>query len=500
MKKLLILLIPVSLLAACGQKQSTDTKTTDSTTTITDSVQITKTVKNVLPGPVPNTVMTDEYVRHIGAIAYLWGWPMTNLHNRKALFEKLPEPGYVGGIVPAAPSNQICMLTDYVAPEERAVACPNQDVVYGFGLTDFTKDAVIIQVPDFGDRFWVYQMCDQRTDGYASLGKMYGSKPGFYLLTGPHWKGKVPDGIVKVFKCSTDLGVVAPRAFQSDDPADKAAIQPVIKQVLMYPLSQFDGKMKTKDWSKAPKFPADASATGETETKWVKPDVFFDELPAILKEVPLRPGEEALYGQIQAILTAAKKNPHIMAVMKQAAAEADKNMIDPLFQFVNVGYPVKYNWTTQRNGAQFGTDYLTRSACAKANIFVNKPVETKYFYQDLDSAGTRLSGNSKYTVTFAKGETPPVKGFWSLTLYNQHHFFSPNQLKRYSLGTKNKNLQYNADGSLTIYVQSTPPDASKLSNWLPAPKEIFSLYVRCYWPEESALNDSWTPPAVVKVK
>ena len=151
--------------------------------------------------------------------------------------------------------------------EERAVACPNQDVVYGFGLTDFTKDAVILQVPDFGDRFWVYQICDERTDGYASVGKMYGSKPGFYLLTGPNWNGKVPDGIQKVFKCSTDLGVVIPRAFQSDDPADKAAIQPAIKQIMMYPLSQFDGKMKTKDWTKIPKFPMDASASGEARNQ-----------------------------------------------------------------------------------------------------------------------------------------------------------------------------------------------------------------------------------------
>ena len=46
-----------------------------------------------------------------------------------------------------------------------------------------------------------------------------------------------------------------------------------------------------------------------------------------------------------------------------------------------------------------------------------------YFYQDLDASGARLNGGNRYTVTFAKGETPPVYGFWSLTLYNQHHFF-----------------------------------------------------------------------------
>ena len=114
------------------------------------------------------------------------------------------------------------------------------------------------------------------------------------------------------------------------------------------------------------------------------------------------PGEEAIYGQIQSLLDAAAKDPHIRDLLKQTAIQVDQNLIKPLFQFVNVGYPVKYNWSTQRNGAQFGLDYLTRTACAKANIFVNKPNETKYFYQDRDSSGVRLNGNNKYSVTFTK--------------------------------------------------------------------------------------------------
>ena len=449
--------------------------------------------------PVPNTIMPEDYVEMMGEYAYLWAWPMVNIHNRKVAFEKLPGPGYMGGIVPVAPSNQLGMLTDYIVPEERVVACPNQDVVYGFAILDFSKEAIVVQVPDFGDRFWVYQVCDQRTDGFASLGKMYGSKSGFYLLTGKDWKGKVPAGIEKVFRCPTTYGVIIPRAFQTDDAADKKAIQPVLQQILIYPLSQFDGKMKTKDWSAMPKFPADKSS-GSEETKWVQPASFFDVLPDILKEVPPMRGEEAWYAQMQSVLDAAKTNPKVMEELRSAAKEADEELIQPLFKFVNVGYPAKYNWTTQSNGAQFGLDYLTRAACAKANIFVNKPNETKYFYQDRDSAAQRLNGKNKYTVTYAKGEIPPVKGFWSLTLYNQHHFFFPNELKVYSLGTKNKTLKYNADGSLTIYVQAAAPDASKMSNWLPAPREDFSLYQRCYWPEEKVLNGGWNPPAVVKVK
>jgi hypothetical protein len=83
-------------------------------------------------------------------------------------------------------------------------------------------------------------------------------------------------------------------------------------------------------------------------------------------------------------------------------------------------------------------------------------------------------------VTFAKGEVPPVHGFWSLTLYNAEHFFNPNPINRYSLGTKNKTLTYNGDGSLTLYAGSKSPGKDKESNWLPAPNGPFSLYIRAY--------------------
>jgi hypothetical protein len=91
-----------------------------------------------------------------------------------------------------------------------------------------------------------------------------------------------------------------------------------------------------------------------------------------------------------------------------------------------------------------------------------------------------------------------VHGFWSLTLYNEHHFFAPNEINRYSLGTKNKTLKYGADGSLTLYVQADPPQTQR-DNWLPTPKGDFSLYVRAYWPKTAVTEGSWTPPAVVRV-
>ncbi len=78
--------------------------------------------------------MTPEVVRQVGRLAYLWAWPMVNMHNRRVAFEQVPTHGLIGGVMPAAPLNNITMLLDYAPPEQRFVATPNQDVVYGFGI------------------------------------------------------------------------------------------------------------------------------------------------------------------------------------------------------------------------------------------------------------------------------------------------------------------------------------------------------------------------------
>ncbi|MGW5383796.1 DUF1214 domain-containing protein [Nocardia sp. NPDC003963] len=441
--------------------------------------------------------MTREYARAVARTAYLWGWPLVNIHNRRAYMEQLPEPGLMAGIVPAGPPGTLGMLRDYIRPEERVVACPNQDVAYGFGVLDAKREPAVVQVPEFGDRFWVYQVVDQRTDSFVRLGRMYGTAPGFYLLAPESWAGVVPAGITDVFRYDTRCGVVIPRVFLDDTERDRAAIAPLVDRITMYPLSAFDGRVKVVDWSAVPSFAGGAATGGRAETQWVDPERFFDVLGEVLDEVPALPGEEALYGWFRSILTAAERDTDIAAVLRQAALDTDA-VVGELFEFRNIGIPAAHHWTTQRNGAAFETDYLSRTAIGKSNIFVNTANETAYYYQDLDEAGERLHGSRGYTVHFPAGQLPPVRGFWSLTVYNKHHFFHSNELDRYSLGTKNHDLAYGDDGSLTLTVGGAGPSEPKLlANWLPAPSAEFSLYLRAYWPDTATLDGGWQPPAVV---
>jgi len=449
------------------------------------------------------TVITKETADVIARDTYLWGWAIVNAFHRRASFANAPEPGLQGGILPVAPTGYVSMLSHYIAPEQRWVAHPNQDVVYGFGYAAVDKEPVVLQVPDFGNRFWVYALYDARSDEFSQIGKQYGTKPGSYLVVGPKWKGSVPKGITGVVHAPTDLVAMGPRIFLDDSDADRAAIQKVLNQVVIYPLSKYDGKKKTTDWSKAPHFPAPSSAdpNSKSETSWVNPETFFDELPAILDQVPPLPGEESRYAIMRALLDAANKDAEIMKAIKLAAAETEKNVIGPLFNFRTNGITLDGGWNTPRNGAAFGYDYITRTATAKSNMYVNKPTETRYFFIEVDGDGQRLTGDHRYTLTFPKGKTPPVNGFWSLTMYGPQHFFAPNDLKRYSVGTKNvKNMAYNGDGSLTVYVQNDSPGKDKEANWLPAPKGEFEMTIRTYWPKPEVNAGGWTPPTVMRAK
>jgi hypothetical protein len=230
------------------------------------------------------------------------------------------------------------------------------------------------------------------------------------------------------------------------------------------------------------------------------PDVFFDQLHGVMDAVAPLPGEEALYASIRQVLDAADQDPEIKKALVEVAIETEDEVIDPLFLWKHNGIPAGNGWNRSANNAQWGFDYLMRTSTARSNMFDNRPTETQYFYTDNDFQGRQLEGQHLYAVTFPDGQLPPVNGFWSMTIYNEHHLFEVNDLNRYSLGTKSKDLQFNTDGSLTLYVSTQSPGEDKETNWVPAPIETFSLYIRAYWGQEVILDGSWIPPKIELVE
>jgi hypothetical protein len=168
----------------------------------------------------------------------------------------------------------------------------------------------------------------------------------------------------------------------------------------------------------------------------------------------------------------------------------------------SLGYEVE-GWQMTKGLGQYGTDYMKRAVVAAFGWPANLSADAVYPYTTVDARGEKLTGANKYTITFPKGKTPPVNGFWSFTMYqiDQGWWFVPNPLNKFTVSMRD-NPKFNPDGSLTLYFQSESPGKDKEANWLPAPKGEFIPMLRMYWPKENApsiLDGSWVPPRVQKV-
>lgn len=154
-------------------------------------------------------------------------------------------------------------------------------------------------------------------------------------------------------------------------------------------------------------------------------------------------------------------------------------------------------------------DWLLRAAAARAGIYGNDAEEAMYPMTRAIADGEPLDGSRHaYTLTFAKGQYPPVNSFWSVTMYEgKSQLLVENPIQRYLINSPMlPKMKTGADGSLTIYIQKDSPGKEKESNWLPAPDGPIYLVMRLYWPRTEAPSilppgeGSWQPPAIVKVR
>lgn len=128
--------------------------------------------------------------------------------------------------------------------------------------------------------------------------------------------------------------------------------------------------------------------------------------------------------------------------------------------------------------------------------------EALYTYQN-DAEGQPLDASQhRYIMRFNKDQMPPVESFWSIIMYDsKSQLQAPNPLNRYLIDSPMMpDLKLDADGGLTLFIQSESPGADKESNWLPAPKGAFYLLLRLYWPKQEVIEGAWTSPQVEKVK
>ena len=406
-----------------------------------------------------------------------------------------------------APFNEINNEARVFTYKDTAIITPNSDTPYSIAWMDLRAEPIVLSVPAVEkSRYYSVMLCDGNTFNYGYIGsRATGNEAGDYLVVGPDWKGETPAGIKKMFRSSTQFSVAAYRT-QLFSPADMPNVVKVQAGYKVQPLSAY---------LKQPAPPAAPAVNFPKIDKEMVKTNFFDDLDFALQFAPPGPEEKEIRARLARIGIGAGKTFDFKDLSLEHKAEVGLGMKEgdtKVEQYLVAGQKDINGWKV---GSLFGDrafysgDWLKRAAAAKGGIYGNDAVEATYPMTKTLANGEELDGSKhNYTLTFAKGQLPPVNAFWSVTMYDgKTQFLIENPINRYLINSPMlPNLKKIKDGSLTIYIQNKSPGKDKESNWLPAPNDLIYLVMRLYWPKTTPPSilppgeGTWKPPAIVVAK
>jgi len=437
--------------------------------------------------------LTPAEARTIAKEAYIYGYPLVdNYRVQYAYYVDKNNPNF------KAPWNHLKNIHRVFTPADTSVQTPNSDTPYSWAGLDLRAEPIVFSVPAIEKkRYYSVEIWDAYTFivGYAGS-RTTGNDAGNLMVVGPGWKGETPKDIKKVYVSDTDFGVVVFRT-QLFNPADIGKVEKIQAQYKMQPLSAFLG---TKPPPAAPAVNFIKPLTQEEQKTSLE---FFNIMNFVLTYSPTVPSEKALRERFAKIgieggktFDPAKLSPEMKAAIEQGRADAWQAFAGGV-KGVTEG---KITSGDVFGSREFLKDNYLYRWLGTLGIYGNAKEEAMYPVYRVDSQGKALSGADRYTLHFAAGQYPPVRAFWSLTMYNlPQSLLVANPIKRYLINSPMlPQMKKDAAGGFTIYIQNESPGKDKESNWLPAPKGPFAMYMRLYWPAQAALDGSWTQPKLIK--
>ncbi|KAH7097440.1 hypothetical protein BKA62DRAFT_759928 [Auriculariales sp. MPI-PUGE-AT-0066] len=400
----------------------------------------------------------------------------------------------------------------------------NSDTAYLGGYFNLSQGNMLVTVPDHGHlsdgktpRFWIAQTLNAWTDVIADPGSRtlpVGSGHSFALV-GPHGSTKGLPSNATVIKSPTELTAIIGRIYTDGTEADVELVGQLASQWMSTPLD-----LKTNSpGATVPTFIVPSATMLPNITQ--PPDVvaempfmeYFSHASALLCEntpakadLPLINNDVKKLGFSLCSRSEPFKNPEAIACcIPDNWSSLVTNHLDEMHDQIWNENRVN-SWTIMPdNVGEFGTDYDFRAVVAKVVLAANKKEDALYPSATVDSTNATLSSSESYTITFPKGQLPPsrddVGGFWSLTYYTSDSWLG--HTEKFAVRSRDE-LVFGNDGSFTIYVQpEAPGDATLKANWLPtAPNdtEAFSITMRIYIPQDTALNGDWVPPPLLKAE
>jgi hypothetical protein len=425
--------------------------------------------------------------------AYIYGYPLVTVETTRRVLTNVAGPEATRG-----PMGQIIKLRHYPDASFRDVTAPNADTLYTTAFFDVGKEPWVLGVPDMKGRYFLLPMLDAWTDVFAVPGtRTTGTAAQTYAITGPGWSGSLPSG-VKELKSPTSLVWLIGRIYCTGTPEDYDAVHALQDQFTLVPLSSY-GKPYTP-----PTAHVDPSIDMKTpvrdQVNRLDANAYFTLLAQLMKTNPPASADAPELAKFAKIGLVAGEDFDPSKLSADFASRIPPAAFDRILLQTKVNNAVKNvnGWVFDSETGIYGTNYLNRALVTAVGLGANRIQDAIYPFSSRDAKGRDYDGSNNYVMHFEKGQTPPVGGFWSLTMYDSQYFFVANPINRYSISPR-QNLKPNPDGSLDLYIQNQTPGADKEANWLPAPTGKFILMLRMYWPNESPpsiINGTWTPPAV----
>ena len=444
------------------------------------------------------SLLSSAQISEISEEAFIYGYPMVvgyGVMYQYAIDETADQY--------KAPFNKLFNTARVYTPADTAVVTPNSDTPYSFVWADLRAEPVVFSVPKIEkERYYSVQLVDLYTFNFGYVGtRTTGNNSGTYLIAGPGWNGKKPEGVDQVFRCETDFcfAIFRTQLFGPDDLKDVEKIQSGYRVETLSDFLDQPAPVAAPeiDW---PTFDQKVAATNPFLYLTFMLQ-FCPATGAAKVEVPQRERFAKIGVEAGKPFSLDNFSTDQQTSMRQGIRNALSRIKQ---QVANVGRSHQ-GW---RLGSAAGDrdfydgDWLLRAAGAMAGIYGNSEAEAFYPFLATDSKGNKPDCNLRnYTMTFPANGLPPVNAFWSITMYDaKTQFLVENPIDRYLINSPMlSQMQKHDDGSLTIYVQKDSPGKDKEPNWLPAPDGPIFLVMRLYWPKEEALDGSWNPPPVVPV-
>lgn len=441
----------------------------------------------------PSIATSDvEYIQ-AAKDAYIYGYPLVMMEISKRVMTNYETASGQG-----APVNQICRKEEFPDDKFRAVVKPNCDTYYALAWLDLSQGPLVLEVPDTRERYFLLPILDGWTNVIASPGKRTtGTQAQLFLITSADWKGKVPK-LMKHLISPTKMAWLVGRT-QVNSKEDGSTVVKVLQEGFhLVPLSSYGKKNYTPPTGKK-----DTSLSMKPPVKQVSEmpvEAYFNLLNQLMIDNPPFAGDSSILHEISKLGIGAgnrfdlsKFSNAVQDSIKMLPQWCKKYLADLATKKEKIN-----GWLIFRGLGDYGTNYDLRAMIAGRGLGANLDADALYPSSSEDADHEKYDGSKhKYVLHFDAGKFPPAKAFWSITMYNLENYLVPNAINRFALGDRN-DLKKNPDGSLDIFIQSENPGTEKVPNWLPSPPGTFNITLRIYWPEETALNGSWIPPAVVK--